>query len=240
MPDASSNKQPPAGDDRNLVIVDDDFVNADAEDRLWLFWERNKENIVRGTTAVVIGILGFLAYYFWNEDRKEKIGEEYTACQDEAARKAFAKKHEGEPLAAVAYAEVGDDLKKANKLADAAKAYNEATRLAALAGKSPALKALGARTRLYAALARQEAGEAGAEDAIAAVANDTSVPETLRGFAMLTLANIAVAKNDPVKARKSLDDMDKKLRADHVWRQDKDSLVQSEPSLIAPFAPAKK
>ncbi len=38
MPEDRSNKQPPAGDDRNLVVVDDDFVNADTEDRLWLFW----------------------------------------------------------------------------------------------------------------------------------------------------------------------------------------------------------
>jgi hypothetical protein len=240
MPDASSNKQPPAGDDRNLVIVDEDFVNADAEDRLWLFWERNKGAIVRGTTALVVGILAFLAYYFWNEARKEAIGEEYTACQDESARRAFAGRHAGEPLAALALAEVGDDLKKAGKFAEAAKAYDEATRLAGLAGKSPAVLALGARTRLYSALARQEAGEAGAEAAIAAVADDTNAPETLRGFAMLTLANTAVAKGDTATATKWLNAMDKRLRAGHVWKGDKDSLVQSEPSLIAPATPAAK
>ena len=122
----------------------------------------------------------------------------------------------------------------------AVRLYDEASRLAGLADKSPALLALGARTRLYAALARQEAGVAGADAAIADVANDTNVPDTLRGFAMLTLANIAIAKNDPATATKWLNAMDKKLRAGHVWESAKEALVQSEPSLIAPAAPATK
>jgi len=82
MPEDRSNKQPPAGDDRNLVVVDEDFVNADTEDRLWLFWERNKDTIVKGTFGLVFGILAFLAYFFWNESRREELGEEFIACQD--------------------------------------------------------------------------------------------------------------------------------------------------------------
>ena len=240
MPEDRSNKQPPAGDDRNLVVVDEDFVNADTEDRLWLFWERNKNVIVKGIFGIVVGILAFLAFFFWNESRREALGEEFTACQDEAARRAFAGRHPGEPLAAVALTDVADDLKKAGKFADAAKAYDEANRLTALAGKAPAIAALGTRARLYSALCRLEAGEAGADKAIAAVADDVNSPETLRGFAMLTLANLAVAKGDTAEATKWLNAMDKKLRAGHVWKSDKEALVQSEPSLIAPAAPAAK
>jgi len=236
MPEDSSNKQPPAGDDRNLVVVDEDFVNADTEDRLWLFWERNKDIIVKGTFGVVVGILAFLAYFFWNEGRREALGEEFTACQDEAARRAFASRHPGEALAAVAITDVADDLKKAGKLVDAAKAYDEASRLTGLAGKAPAISALGTRARLYAALCRLEAGEAGADKAIATVADDVSAPSTLRGFAMLTLANLAVAKGDTAEATKWLTAMDKKLNKGHVWEADKKTLVQSEPSLVAPVA----
>jgi hypothetical protein len=240
MPEDRSNKQPPAGDDRNLVVVDEDFVNADTEDRLWLFWERNKDVIVKGTFAVVVGILAFLAYFFWNESRREALGEAFTACQDEAARRAFAAAHPGETLAAVAMTDVADDLKKAGKFADAAKAYDEANRLAGLAGKSPAVAALATRARLYSALCGLETGAAGADKAIAAVADDANAPETLRGFAMLTLANVAVAKGDTAEATKWLNAMDKKLRAGHVWKSDKEALVQSEPSLVAPAAPAAK
>jgi len=239
MPEDRSSKQPPAGDDRNLVVVDEDFVNADAEDRLWLFWERNQGVIVKATVAVVVGILGYLAFFFWNESQREALGEEFTACQDEAARRAFAGRHAGEPLAAVALTDVADDLKRAGKFADAAKAYDEARRLAGLAGNTPAVAALAA-ARLYAALCRLETGDAGATKALAEVADDVSAAETLRGFAMLTLANVAVAKGDTAEATKWLNAMDKKLRANHVWKADKEMLVRSEPSLIAPVAPAGK
>jgi ATP/maltotriose-dependent transcriptional regulator MalT len=188
----------------------------------------------------VVGILGYLAFFFWNESQREALGEEFTACQDEAARRAFAGRHAGEPLAAVALTDVADDLKRAGKFADAAKAYDEARRLAGLAGNTPAVAALAARARLYAALCRLETGDAGATKALAEVADDVSAAETLRGFAMLTLANVAVAKGDTAEATKWLNAMDKKLRANHVWKADKEMLVRSEPSLIAPVAPAGK
>lgn len=240
MPEDRSSKQPPAGDDRNLVVVDEDFVNADAEDRLWLFWERNQGVIVKSTVALVVGILGYLAFFFWNESRREALGEEFTACQDEAARRAFAARHAGEPLAAVALTDVADELKRTGKFADAAKAYDEARRLAGLAAPAPAVAGLAARARLYAALCRLEAGDATAAKALAEMADDAAAAETLRGFAMLTLANLAVAKGDIAEATKWLNAMDKKLRANHVWKADKEMLVRSEPALIAPAAPAGK
>lgn len=237
MPDDSHKKKPPGGDDRNLVIVDDDFKNADAEDRLWLFWERNKTVLVRGTTAVVLAILGLLLYEFvWKASRREALHQDYNACLDEPARRAFAAKHAGEALAVVAMTEVADDLKAAAKLAEAAKAFDEAVRLAGLAGETPVVKALGARARLEAALARVDGGDAAGETALTAFANDESVAETWRGYAMLTLANLAVAKGDLPAATKWLNLMDKRLRKDHVWREYKDSLVRSEPGLLNPVA----
>jgi len=231
MPEDRS-KQPPAGDDRNFVVVDEDFVNADTEDRLWLFWERNKTVIIRTSVVICVAVLGSLAYYFWKESAREELGREYVACQDEAARRAFAAQHPGEPLAAVALLEVADDLKQAGKLADAAKAYEAADKTATQAGDLPAVKALRGRARLYAALTRQELGEAGADSALAAVADDPLIPETLRGYAMLTLANLAVTKGDTATATKWLNTMDKRLRAGHIWQTDKNWLVRSEPSLL--------
>ncbi len=237
MPDDSLKKKPPGGDDRNLVVVDDDFKNADAEDRLWLFWERNKTALVRGTTAVVLAVLGLLLYEFvWKAGRREALHQDYNACLDEPARRAFAAKHAGEPLAAVALAEVADELKASAKFAEAAKAFDEAARLAGLAGETPVVKALGARARLEAALARVDGGDATGEAALAALANDEAVAETWRGYAMLTLANLAVAKGDLTAATKWLNQMDKRLRKDHVWREYKDSLIRSEPGLLNPVA----
>ncbi len=238
MSDDSAKQRPPADDDRNLVVVDEDFQNADAEDRLWLFWERNKTLIVRGSALVILGILAAIGHHFWQEARREEVGAEYAACQDEAARRAFAARHPGDPLAAVALAEVGDDLKRGGKLAEAAKAYDEAAAAAGKAGDSPVVRSLALRARLYAGLTRSELGEKGAEAAVAAIADEPSAPETVRGFAMLSLANLAIARGDSAEAAKWLNAMDKRLRPGSVWQSDKAFLVRSEPSLTN--APAAK
>ena len=98
------------------------------------------------------------------------------------------------------------------------------------------MKALGARARLEAALARVDGGDATGETALTTLANDESVAETWRGYSMLTLANLAVAKGDLPAATKWLNLMDKRLRKDHVWREYKDSLIRSEPGLLNPVA----
>ena len=234
MAEDSSKKRPPSDDDRNLVVVDEDFANADAEDRLWLFWERNKNLIVRGTTAVVLAIIGAIGFHFWQESKRTELGQAYVACTDADARRAFAAAHPGEPLAAVALLEVADDLRKANKLEDAAKAYEAAGK--AVVGDVQAAKAIATRARLYAALTRQELGQADAEAGIVAVAEDNSAPDTLRGYAMYVLANLALAKGDSATAAKWVNLMDKRLKPNHVWASDKSWLVRSEPSLLTPVS----
>lgn len=232
MAEDSSKKRPPSDDDRNLVVVDEDFANADAEDRLWLFWERNKNLIVRGTTVVVLAIIGAIGLHFWQESKREDLGLAYVACQDEAARRAFAAAHPGEPLAAVALLEVADDLRRANKLEEAAKTYEAAGK--SVVGDAKAIKAIATRARLYAALTRHELGQAEAIAGIVAVAEDNAAPDTLRGYAMYVLANLALTKGDSAEAAKWVNLMDKRLKPNHVWASDKAWLVRSEPSLLTP------
>jgi hypothetical protein len=232
MAEDSSKKRPPSDDDRNLVVVDEDFANADAEDRLWLFWERNKNLIVRGTTVVVLAIIGAIGFHFWQESKREDLGLAYVACQDEAARRAFAAAHPGEPLAAVALLEVADDLRRANKLEEAAKTYEAAGK--SVVGDAKAIKAIATRARLYAALTRHELGQPEALAAIVAVAEDNAAPDTLRGYAMYVLANLALTKGDSADAAKWVNLMDKRLKPNHVWASDKAWLVRSEPSLLTP------
>jgi len=230
-------KRTKADDDRNLVVVDEDFANADAEDRLWLFWERNQTVIVRSITSVVVGVLAFLAFYFWKEAQHEALGESYITCQDETARRAFAAAHPKEPLAAIALIEVADELRRKNKLTEAAKTYEEAAAIAAVADKTPAINAIAARAKLFSGLTRQELGQANAEAIITSVAEDNSAPETLKGYAMYVLANLALTRGDNAGAAKWINLMDKRLQATHVWAQDKTWLVRSEPALLTPLNP---
>lgn len=224
-----SRQKPPGGDDRNLVIVDEDFAQADSEDRLWLFWERNQERIVGGTVAVVIGLIGWFAFLSWSDSRAESLRAEYAAVSDDAGRLAFASAHPGETLAAVALLEVADSLKSAAKPAVAA--YDAAASAADAAGDTPALRTLGWRAKLYAGLLAQEAGATDASTRLATVAENAGAPDAIRGQAMLALARGAIAKADSAGARSWLDKMDRQLGPNHPWREEQRQLIASEPSL---------
>lgn len=234
MAEDSTKKRAIKDDDRNLVVVDEDFAQADAEDRLWLFWERNKTVIVRGTTSIVLGVLAFLAFYFWQQSKRLEVGDAYNACKDASAKRLFASTHSGDPLAVVALLEVADELRQNRKLVEAAKTYDEIIPLAQVAGDSPLVKALAARARLYAALTRLDLGEKEAEATLATLAEDKTAPDTLRGYAMLILANTALHRGDSSKAAQWVNLMDKRLLPNHVWTDEKNWLVRSEPSLLTP------
>ncbi|NBV79994.1 MAG: hypothetical protein EBR62_09080 [Verrucomicrobia bacterium] len=129
---------------------------------------------------------------------------------------------------------MADDLRRANKLEEAAKAYEAAGQ--SVVGESKAVKAIATRARLYGALTRQELGQANAEAGIVAVAEDNAAPDTLRGYAMYVLANLALTKGDSAAAAKWVNLMDKRLKPNHVWASDKSWLVRSEPSLLTPVS----
>lgn len=228
MPD-NSRQKPPAGDDRNLVIVDEDFAQADSEDRLWLFWERNRDRLVSGTVAVVMGLVAWFAVQAWISSQAESLRAAYAEVKDDAGRAAFAAEHPGETLAAVALLEVADNLKTAGKPAIAA--YDAAASAAEAAGSNPAVHAIGWRARLYAGLLAQDAGTADAKTRLAQVADATTAPDALRGPAMLALARAALAQADATTARSWLDKMDRQLGPNHPWREEQRQLIGSEPSL---------
>jgi hypothetical protein len=84
-------------------------------------------------------------------------------------------------------------------------------------------------------LCRQELGQPNAEAIITSVADGSTVPETLRGYAMYVLANSkSLTRGDNVNAAEWINLMDKRLAPTHVWAQDKNLLVQSEPALLLP------
>lgn len=236
MPDDSRQK-PPAGDDRNLVVVDEDFAQADSEDRLWLFWERNRDRIIGGTTAIVLGLIAWFAVQSYLEGHDETVRATYAEIKDDAGRLAFAAEHKGEALAAVALLEVADNLKTAGK--PAIDAYDAAAVAADAAQGNGAVRALGWRARLYAGLLAQDAGAADASARLTRVADATEAPDALRGPAMLALARAALAKSDPAGARAWLDKMDRQLGPSHPWRDEQRQLIASEPALRPSAATAR-
>lgn len=226
----------PKGDDRNLVVVDEDFANADAEDRLWLLWERHRERIVGTFAAVVLGLLAWFAYSAWDEARREGIRESFAAAGgDESALRAFAAEHAGHPLATAALLQLADRLHREGKGTVAA--YDAAA--ANDPGSARAAQALRWRARLYAGLLALDQGAPDAASRLGAVAEATDAPEALRGPAFLALARASLAAKDAAGARAWLDKMDRLLGPNHPWREDQRRLIATEPALrpAAPKAP---
>jgi hypothetical protein len=226
----------PKDDDRNLVVVDEDFANADAEDRLWLLWERHRERIIGTFASVVIGLLAWFAYAAWADARREGIREAYAAAgADEAALRAFAAGHRGHPLATAALLQLADRAQRDGK--GTVGAYDEAA--ANEPGSTRAAQALRWRARLYAGLLALDQGAPDATARLTAVAEATEAPEALRGPAFLALARASLAAKDAAGARAWLDKMDRLLGPNHPWREDQRRLIAGEPALrpSAPKAP---
>ncbi len=218
----------PKGDDRNLVVVDEDFAQADAEDRLWLFWERHRSTIVGSVTAVIVGLVAWFAYRAWDDARQEAVREAYAALTDDAGRRAFAAAHAGSPLATAALLTIADDLKSKGK--GTSQAYAEAA--ATDPGPSRAGQALVWRARLYAGLlALDEGATADGLARLAEVADAAEAPDALRGPAFLALARAALAAKDTARAREWLDKMDRLLGPNHPWRDEQRRLIANEPAL---------
>ena len=212
-----------------MVIVDDDFAQADSEDRLWLFWERNRDRLIGGTVAIVVGLIAWFAVQSWIENRAEQLRTDFAEVKDDAGRMAFAAAHPGEILSAVALLEIADNLKTAGKPAVAA--YDAAAAAATAAGTNPSVQALHWRARLYAGLLAQDTGATDAASRLTAVAEAAAAPDALRGPAMLALVRGALAKSDVAGARAWLDKMDRQLGPNHPWREEQRQLIVSEPSL---------
>ena len=55
----------PASDERKTVILDEDLEGVDLEDRVWLYWKRNRNFIIFtivAAFAIVIGVQGWKMY----------------------------------------------------------------------------------------------------------------------------------------------------------------------------------
>lgn len=122
--DAPSNKT--AQDDRNLVLVDDDFEEADFEERMWLFWNRNKQAIVTGIAATFIAIFGVYGYQEYLRGKLEATQQAYMNATTPEEKTEFAKQHSENILAGIATLQLADEAYQAEDYARAAELYEQA------------------------------------------------------------------------------------------------------------------
>lgn len=229
-------------DDRNIVLVDGDFAEADLDDRAWLIWERYKRAILIGGLVVFVGGLGLILVNAFRASHAESLGAEYGQAVTPEQRLAFAQKNRGETLAAVAALESADTAYKAGDLKTAGDRFAIAEDLAKAARPVPEVM-LG-RAIVGRAVCALRSGDAAGKRRLDEVANDAAIAGGTRAHALFLLAENACGEKDFVSAKRYLDRIDG-LSGASKWQIDspRTALVAAFPALLtagATPAPAAK
>lgn len=226
-----------AGDDRNLVLVDEDFQDADFEDRVWLFWQRHGKRTIAAGVTLFLAIIAAIVYVQVGKMRIAALQAEYAATETAEQKLAFAQANESEPIAGTAYFAVGSEFADADKYAEAADAFAAAARV--LAGKKE-FNAMQNRAVVAhaAALARTGTPEniSAAKDSLKKLAGTPDADTLYRGQAMYELAASAVASGNLDEARLWINEMDRALESTNFWQAHKRALIAIEPQLAATAA----
>lgn len=175
----------PAGDGRNLVPVDENYVALTFEDRLRIYWQKNGKSVVALVVIVLLAILAKGAWDYRTAQRELDIQREYAAATTSAQLKAFATAHSGHVLAGVARLRMADEDYAAGRSTEAIYGYEDAL---------PALKAgpLASRARLGLAMAKIQGGKtADGEAALKVLAADPAETKATRVEAAYQLASLA-------------------------------------------------
>lgn len=228
---ADQNTPRTAGDDRNLVTIDENYLAPSFEDKMLIFWEKNGRTVIAILVIVALAIIARWGFAMFAESRERAIAAEYAAAKDDAARRAFAQSHPTAPLAGVSLLGLADAAYAAGDFSAAQADYDAAAKIL------PAT-ALGDRARLGSGLSKLQAGDAaGAKSILESLANDPAFTRSLRGEAGFHLAVMARDAGQIADANKWVEQV---LATDPsgLWAQRSMMLRSSLPALPAPQAPA--
>lgn len=213
------------GDDRNLVEIDEAFKEAEFEDKLWLFWNRNKSYIITAILAAFFATIAVQGVHVYRKNRLLAVQEEFAAATTGEQKIAFATTHPGNPLAAIALLSAADEQYTAQSFDRAASLYADA---AIAAAKTPELKA---RATLGQGIALARGGNVSqAMDVLQALAGDTSAADAFRAQAAYHFATLALENGQTDRARSSLQSI-LALRYAGPWREQAEDLLRTKPQL---------
>lgn len=234
-----------ADDDRNLVLVDGDFSDADLDDRMWLLWERYKLVALVGAGVLFVAGIGFISWRSLRASHAETLGAEYNTATTPELKMTFAERNPGEPLAAVAALESADAAYAKTDYKEAGNRYGRAALFADAA--KPKAPLVSARALIGFAICEIRSGNtAEGVKRLTAIA-DTAPSEqnaSLRAHALFLLAENACGEKDFVAAKKYLDRLDRETTDALAWSlpsSPKSQLARAFPELLTVgTAPATK
>lgn len=228
---ATPSSPQPAGDDRKLVSVDENYIAPTFEDKLHLFWKNHGTKVLVLCVVVALGIVGWGAYGYMQSQKELEIEKAYSAAKTNDQLKAFAAANPEHSLAGIAYLRMADEAYTAGKGTDAVAAYEKA---ASILKTGP----LVARAKLGGAIAKAQAGK-GTEAAadLKAIASDAALSKGVRAEAAYQLASLAAEAGNGADVQKYADQLNQIDPASR-WGQRAMMLRASVPAPAA-AAPAK-
>ena len=186
----------PAGDDRNLVPVDETYIAPSLEDRLAIFWAKHSKTVIAVFAIVVLAVLAKGGYELYADQREKAAAADYAAATTDAQLKTFIADHDSHPLAGIAQLRLADEAYAAANYTDAQTGYAKA---AAILGNTT----FGQRARLGAATALVQAGKTSdGEAALKQLSADLTVAKGIRAEATYQLAAFAAEAGQTDEATK--------------------------------------
>ena len=226
---ATPSSPSPAGDDRNLVPVDATSALT-FEDKLQLFWNKNRPLVLGFCLAVVLAILAKGAWDYFARQKEREIGSAYAAATSTEQLKAFSAEHPDHPLGGIAQLRIADEAYAAGKSAEAISGYEKAI---GMLEEGP----LAARAKLGRAVAKAQAGHAAeAMTELKQIADDPSRFKAIRAEAAYHLTSLAVGEGNAAEAQKYVDQLNQ-IDPMGAWAQRAIMLRSTLPDTPAP-APA--
>lgn len=222
-----------AGDDRNLVLVDDDFQDADFEDKVWLFWRRHGRKTIAVAALIFFSALSVIIYTQGQKIHVESLQSEYATLTTMEDRRAFAQENSSDPMAGTIFYQLGNELFREGKFEAAASEYRSAATVYEKL-QNPDFALPRDRAKFSEAVALERAGQKEASQGLLkTLAGTLETDENVRGQAMYNLAVSALNVGDLETARNWLNEMDRALSAQNMWHAEKENLLRLEPGLVS-------
>ena len=184
----------PASDERKTVILDEDLEGVDLEDRVWLYWKRNRNFIIFTIVAAFAIVIGVQGWKMYKASSGDTLAAAYAPGKKAEKHAVISKTHRRKTLSGVRPLHNSDPAVKAGKFADAQKLYSEAA-------KNLGEETLAGRAKIGMAMSAISAGDsAKGMEALEKVYKEGSVYSAQAGY----LLGLAKVQNGIVDEAKNL------------------------------------
>ena len=185
----------PSSDERKTVILDEQLEGVEFDDKVWLYWTRNKKSIVSSIALAFAIIIGVNSWKHYKASAEQSRAAAFEKASTPAQLADFAKQYEGSKLAGVALLQNADAAYKDGKFAEAKSLYAAAKK--DLKGTILLGKALlGEAVSLYAT------DKAAGENLLKAVFDDSTIDAVYKAQAGYIYGAALEQKGDKPAAKK--------------------------------------